>query len=77
MPKPLPHPTPDACPSPNPPFGGYNRGSTPAPRLVPGVKRKCKQKILRSPGQINQFQRKFFLTKIHFLQFQKWSKISF
>ena len=38
VPKPLPQVTPDACPSPNPPFG--YRGS-PTPRLIPGVKRKC------------------------------------
>ena len=36
VPKPLPHPTPDACPSPTP--FGY-RGS-PTPRLLPGIKRK-------------------------------------
>ena len=41
------------------------------------------QKILKSPAQkiswsqINQFQEKIFLTKFHFLQFQKWPKINF
>ena len=40
------------------------------------------QKIKNSPGQktrgnqINQFH-EFFLTKIHFLLFQKWPKINF
>jgi len=37
VPKPLPQVTPDACPSPNPPFG--YRGS-PTPRLIPGVKQE-------------------------------------
>ena len=31
----------------------------------------------KSSNQINQFHEKIFLTKIHFLQFQKWPKINF
>ena len=59
VPKPLPHVTPDACPSPNPPFG--YRGSTPTPRLIPGVKRKY-----------IDFTEKTFFFKLKKLQFHEF-----